>query len=88
MTSYYEIAGHSLAVHFVDEANDDRLIPSFAPFHVEDEPEELLFTMTVDDNLEWLEEMLLQLGLLQQLQQEQLQLHQLEHLLMSFQPYK
>lgn len=52
-TTFYKVGGHSLAVHFVQEANDDSLIPSFAPFRLEEEPESLLFTMTVDDLLEW-----------------------------------
>ena len=50
---YYKVGGHSLAVIFVDEENDEKLIPSFAPFRLEEKPEDLLFTMTVDDKLEW-----------------------------------
>ena len=53
MTCYYEIGGHSIAVSFVNEENNDDLIPSFAPFRLQDEPAELLFTMLVDDNLDW-----------------------------------
>lgn len=53
MTCYYEIGGHSIAVRFVNEGNNDDLIPSFAPFRLQDEPAELLFTMLVDDNLDW-----------------------------------
>ena len=53
MTCYYEIGGHSIAVRFVNEENNDDLIPSFAPFRLKDEPAELLFTMLVDDNLDW-----------------------------------
>lgn len=52
-TCYYEIGGHSIAVRFVNEENNDDLIPSFAPFRLQDEPAELLFTMLVDDNLDW-----------------------------------
>ena len=52
MTCYYEIGGHSIAVRFVNEENNDDLIPSFAPFRLQDEPAELLFTMLVDDNLD------------------------------------
>lgn len=52
-TCYYEIGGHSIAVRFVNEENNDDLIPSFAPFRLKDEPAELLFTMLVDDNLDW-----------------------------------
>ena len=53
MTCYYEIGGHSIAVRFVNEENNDDLIPSFAPFRLQDEPAELLFTMLVDDNRDW-----------------------------------
>ncbi|MBR4188319.1 MAG: hypothetical protein IKQ85_07630, partial [Bacteroidaceae bacterium] len=54
---YYKVGGHAFAIHFADEANDDRLIPSFAPFLLEGKPDEaLLFTMTVDDSLDWQEE--------------------------------
>ena len=52
---YYKIGGHALAVHFADEANDDKLIPSFKPFRLEEKPDEVLFTMTVDDHLDWQE---------------------------------
>ena len=53
---YYKIGGHSLAVCFLDEANDEQLIPSFAPFRLEEKPEDLLFEMTVDDHLDWEED--------------------------------
>lgn len=55
-TFYYKVAGHALAVNFTDEANDDRLIPSFAPFRPKEKPEDLLFTVTVDDSFAWQEE--------------------------------
>lgn len=55
-TFYYKVAGHALAVNFTDEANDDRLIPSFAPFRLKEKLEDLLFTVTVDDSLAWQEE--------------------------------
>ena len=54
-TCYYKIGGHSLAITFVDEGNDEKLIPSFAPFRLEEKPEDLLFSMIVDDHLEWQE---------------------------------
>lgn len=44
----YKVAGHGIGVRFVDDWNDERLLPSFAPF-VSDEPGELLFEMIVDD---------------------------------------
>ena len=55
METYYRIGGHAIAVNFVDEGNDDKLIPSFAPFRLTEKPDDLLFTMTVDDHLEWKE---------------------------------
>lgn len=51
-TCYYRIGGHALAVTFLDEADGESLIPSFAPFRIEEAPEELLFTLTVDDHAE------------------------------------
>ena len=56
MSYYYRIGGHAIAVNFIDEVNNDRLIPSFAPFRLEEEPDKVLFTMTVDDHLEWKED--------------------------------
>ena len=55
-TYYYKIGGHAIAVTFVDEANDDSLIPSFKPFRIEEKPAGLLFSMTVDDSLDWQED--------------------------------
>ena len=63
---YYKIGGHALAINFTDDVtqglaadgivNDDKLIPSYAPFRIEERPDELLFTMTIDDSLEWAED--------------------------------
>lgn len=53
MTNYYQIAGHSLAIHYCDEGNDERLIPSFRPFRLSEKPASLLFELTVDDHLGW-----------------------------------
>lgn len=55
-TCYYRIGGHAIAIDFVDSANDDSLIPSFAPFRLEEKPDGVLFTMTVHDRLEWKED--------------------------------
>lgn len=55
-TYSYRIGGHALAVRFADEGNDEGLIPSLAPFRLEDKPAELLFSMDVDDHLEWQED--------------------------------
>ena len=55
-TCYYKVGGHSLAITFVDEGNDERLIPSFAPFRLEEKPDEVVFSMMVDDHLDWEED--------------------------------
>lgn len=55
-TCYYRIGGHAIAIKFVDEGNDDSLIPSFAPFRLEEKPNGVLFTMTVHNLLEWKED--------------------------------
>ena len=55
-TYYYVVGSHAIEVNFVDEANDDKLIPSFAPFRIEEKPAELLFSLTVDDSLDWQED--------------------------------
>jgi len=48
----YRVGGHFLQVCFVDDANDETLIPSFAPFVLDEAPadEEPLFIVTVDDS--------------------------------------
>ena len=53
MTQYYRVGGHSLAILFAQEKNDERLIPNFLPFAVSDEPDSLLLTMNVDDEARW-----------------------------------
>ena len=53
---YYRVGGHTLSVRFMDEGNDEGLIPSFAPFRLQEEPTDLLFTLTVDDSLQWEDE--------------------------------
>lgn len=53
-TLYYRVGGHALAVVFADEGNDEKLIPSFAPFRLEMAPQDdFLFVMRVDDHLAW-----------------------------------
>lgn len=48
----YRVGGHLLHIRFVDDCNDESLIPSFAPFVVDEEPadEQPLFVLTVDDS--------------------------------------
>lgn len=55
-TYYYKVGGHALAIIFMDEANDDKLIPSFAPFRLDEKPDDLLFTLAVDDHFDWQED--------------------------------
>lgn len=44
----YQVGGHRLAICFLDEQNDESLLPSFAPFRIE-ETTEVALTVTVDD---------------------------------------
>ena len=49
---YFNIAGHFVCISFADTTvNNMDLLPSFAPFRCEQPDEELLFTLTVDDQL-------------------------------------
>ena len=53
-TLYYRVGGHPLSITFVDEGNDEQLIPSFRRFRLEEAPAEpLLFQLTVDDSFPW-----------------------------------
>ena len=44
----YQIAGHRLAIVFLDDHNDESLLPSFAPFLIDD-TSDVALTVTVDD---------------------------------------
>ncbi len=53
-TQYYRVGGHLLSITFVDEGNDEQLIPSFRRFRLEEAPAEpLLFQLKVDDSFPW-----------------------------------
>lgn len=45
----YQVGGHKLAIRFVDAHNDESLLPSFAPFRIED-TDDVELTVTVDDS--------------------------------------
>ncbi len=45
----YQVGGHKLAICFVDSHNDESLLPSFAPFLI-DETDDVALTVTVDDS--------------------------------------
>lgn len=47
----YVVGGHSIAICFCDDHNDERLLPSFAPFLV-DELDETELVVTVDDSFQ------------------------------------
>lgn len=49
-TCYYKVGGHTLAIVFKDECNDERLLPSFAPFLLTEVPEDVALTVTVDES--------------------------------------
>jgi len=49
---YFQIADHNVCIHFKGTtANSMKLLPSFTRFCVDEPPEDLLFTLTVDDSL-------------------------------------
>ena len=49
---YFLIGDHGVCLRFAPSAvNNMQLLPSFAPFATDNEPRELLFTLTVDDSL-------------------------------------
>ena len=49
---YFIIGDHGVCLRFApSDVNNMQLLPSFAPFSVDSEPRELLFTLTVDDSL-------------------------------------
>jgi hypothetical protein len=49
---YFRFGGHNVCITFADsDVNSISLLPSFVPFRLEDEPENLLFTLYVDDTL-------------------------------------
>ena len=47
---YYRVGGHAFCVSFLDDCNDESLIPSFSRFKTDEPTEPLLFTLTVDDS--------------------------------------
>lgn len=51
-TSYYCVGGHALAVTYADPTANDALIPSFAPFRLEEEPQQLLFAIRICKELD------------------------------------
>lgn len=52
---FYRVGGHAFCVVFLDDRNDDSLIPSFARFRIGEPAEPLLFTLTVDDSFRFAE---------------------------------
>jgi hypothetical protein len=47
---FFRVGGHAFCVRFLDEGNDESLIPSFSRFRMEECHDPLLFTLTVDDS--------------------------------------
>ena len=47
---FYRVGGHAFCVVFMDDRNDETLIPSFSRFKIDEPAEPLLFTLTVDDS--------------------------------------
>ena len=51
-SNYFCIGGHNVCLHFADTTvNSMELLPSFAPFRLDHCPQELFFTLTIDDTL-------------------------------------
>ena len=49
---FFRFGGHNVCIAFADsDVNSISLLPSFAPFRINDEQEDLLFTLYVDDAL-------------------------------------
>ena len=55
-TKYYRVGGHAFCIQFTDECNDETLLPSFSPFELREEPEDIVFTVISDDSFQWQEE--------------------------------
>ena len=47
---FYRVGGHAFCIVFLDDYNDESLLPSFSRFKIEETAEPLLFTLTVDDS--------------------------------------
>lgn len=47
---FYRVGGHAFCIVFLDDCNDESLLPSFSRFKIEETAEPLLFTLTVDDS--------------------------------------
>ncbi|MBQ3991689.1 MAG: hypothetical protein II645_00885, partial [Bacteroidaceae bacterium] len=52
-TLHYIVGEHALSISFADEANDERLIPSFSRFRVDALSQAPLFCVLVDDAFRW-----------------------------------
>lgn len=51
-SNYFCIGGHHVCLRFADTTtNSMALLPSFAPFRLDECPKELFFTLTIDDSL-------------------------------------
>lgn len=47
---FYRVGGHAFCIVFLDDCNDESLLPSFSRFKIDETAEPLLFTLTVDDS--------------------------------------
>ena len=47
---FYRVGGHAFCIVFLDDCNDESLLPSFSRFKIDETAESLLFTLTVDDS--------------------------------------
>lgn len=55
-TKYYKVGGHAFSILFMDDCNDQTLLPSFAAFELTEKPKEIVFTIISDDSFCWQEQ--------------------------------
>lgn len=52
-TKYYRVGGHNFSIQFMDECNDQSLIPSFSVFELTEKPDNILFSIISNDSFSW-----------------------------------
>ena len=52
-TKQYKVGDHVFEIQFVDDNNDESLLPSFRPFELKDSDDVPLFRVIVDDSFKF-----------------------------------
>lgn len=52
---YYKVGDHAFCIRFLDDRSNESLLPSYTPFMLESEPEDIRFTVEVRDESDWKE---------------------------------